>query len=128
MIITSIVVAATAAAVSEKFNAFGTVGGIIAGSVSTSFLIILGIMNAYILYRLVKQMKKVLELDEGEVEEGRKFEGGGCLFLVLKKMFKLINRFVLSFFAAPFDPSVPFLNNSAPIPFLIFADLGKCTL
>jgi len=95
VVITSIVVASTAAAVSDKFNAFGKVGGIIGSSVSATFLIILGIMNMYILYRLIKQMRKVLTLREGEEEEGWKVEGGGCLFQVLKKMFKLIDRYVL---------------------------------
>ncbi|KAL2005438.1 hypothetical protein VTN00DRAFT_2649 [Thermoascus crustaceus] len=92
VIITSIVVAATAAAVSSRFDRFSTVGGIIGSSVSSAFLILLGIMNGYILYKLIKQMQKVLSLQEGEEEEAWKIEGGGCLFSVLKKMFKLIDR------------------------------------
>ena len=94
VIITCIVVAATAATVSSRFDAFGTVGGIIGSSVSSAFLLILGVMNVYILYRLVVQMKKALRLREGEEEEAWKLEGGGCLFMVLKKMFKLIDRSV----------------------------------
>ena len=92
VIITSIVVAATAAAVSNKFGGFGTVGGIIGSSVSAAFLILLGAMNAYILFRLIKQMTKVLNLREGEEEQAWHIEGGGCLFRVLKKMFKIIDR------------------------------------
>lgn len=92
VIITSIVVAATAAAVSSRFDRFSTVGGIIGSSVSSAFLILLGIMNGYILYKLVKQMQKVLNLQEGEEEEAWKIEGGGFLFTVLKAMFKLIDR------------------------------------
>lgn len=84
--------AATAAAVSSRFDRFSTVGGIIGSSVSSAFLILLGIMNGYILYKLIKQMQKVLSLQEGEEEEAWKIEGGGCLFSVLKKMFKLIDR------------------------------------
>lgn len=98
VIITSIVVAATAAAVSERFDSFSTVGGIIGTSVSAAFLILLGLMNAYILYRLYRQMQKVLNLPEGHEDEAWKVEGGGILFNVLRKMFKLINRY-----AAP-DP------------------------
>lgn len=94
VIITSIVVAATAAAVSSKFDSFSTVGGIIGSSVSAAFLILLGIMNAYILYKLVKQMQKVYNLPEGQEDEAWKIEGGGILFSVLKKMFKLIDRYV----------------------------------
>jgi nickel/cobalt transporter (NiCoT) family protein len=92
VIITSIVVAATAAAVSNKFHGFGTVGGIIGSAVSAAFLLLLGVMNAYILFRLIKQMKKVLNLREGEEEQAWRIEGGGCLFRVLKKMFKIIDK------------------------------------
>ncbi|KAL3480731.1 high-affinity nickel-transport protein-domain-containing protein [Aspergillus californicus] len=92
VIITSIVVAATAAAVSSRFDKFSTVGGIIGTSVSAAFLILLGIMNAYTLYKLYKQLQKVLDLPEGQEDEAWKVEGGGILFSVLKRMFKLINR------------------------------------
>jgi high-affinity nickel-transport protein len=94
VIITSIVVAATAAAVSSRFDKFSTVGGIIGTSVSAAFLILLGIMNAYILYKLHKQLQKVLDLPEGQEDEAWKIEGGGLLFGVLKRMFKLIDRYV----------------------------------
>jgi high-affinity nickel-transport protein len=53
VIVTSIVVAASSAAISSRFDAFGNVGGIIGSSVSSAFLIILGSMNAYILYKLL---------------------------------------------------------------------------
>ncbi|KAK2811092.1 hypothetical protein FQN50_002428 [Emmonsiellopsis sp. PD_5] len=92
VVITSIVVAATAAAVSSKFDQYSRVGGIIGSSVSSAFLILLGIMNAYILYKLIQQMKKVLNLKEGEEDEMWKIEGGGFLFSVLKKMFRIIDR------------------------------------
>ncbi|KAK1138320.1 hypothetical protein N8T08_002846 [Aspergillus melleus] len=92
VIITSIVVAATAAAVSSRFDSFSTVGGIIGTSVSAAFLILLGLMNGYILYKLYKQMQKVLDLPEGQEDEAWKIEGGGVLFSVLKRMFKLIDR------------------------------------
>lgn len=92
MIITSIVVAATAAAVSSRFDKFSTIGGIIGSGVSAAFLILLGVMNAYILYKLIKQMQKVFNLPEGAEDEAWKIEGGGILFSVLKKMFKLIDR------------------------------------
>jgi nickel/cobalt transporter (NiCoT) family protein len=92
VVITSIVVAGTAAAVSSKFRGFRTVGGIVGSAVSASFLLLLGAMNAYILFRLIKQMKKVLNLREGEEEQAWRIEGGGCLFRVLKKMFKIIDK------------------------------------
>ena len=92
VVITSIVVAATAAAVSSKFHGFGTIGGIIGSAVSAAFLLLLGVMNAYILFRLIKQLQKVLNLREGEEEQAWRIEGGGCLFRVLKKMFKIIDK------------------------------------
>ena len=92
MIITSIVVAATAAAVSSRFDSFSTVGGIIGTSVSAAFLILLGLMNAYILYKLYRQMQKVLNLPVGQEDEAWKVEGGGIMFSVLRKMFKIIDR------------------------------------
>jgi nickel/cobalt transporter (NiCoT) family protein len=92
VVITSIVVAATAAAVSNRFEAFGSVGSIIGSSVSAAFLLLLGLMNAYILYKLIVQLRKVLNLDPSEGQQAWKVEGGGCLFHVLKKMFKLIDR------------------------------------
>lgn len=96
MIITSIVVAATAAAVSSKFDGFSKIGGIIGSSVSAAFLILLGLMNVYILFKLIKQMQKVFNLPEGQEDEAWKIEGGGPLFSILKKMFKLIDRYVAS--------------------------------
>ncbi|KAJ5885835.1 hypothetical protein N7504_011671 [Penicillium tannophilum] len=92
VIITSIVVAATAAAVSSKFDSFSKIGGIIGSSVSAAFLILLGLMNVYILVKLIKQMQKVFNLPEGQEDEAWKIEGGGPLFSILKKMFKLIDR------------------------------------
>jgi nickel/cobalt transporter (NiCoT) family protein len=93
VIITSIVVAATAAGVSKRFDGFSNVGGIIGTSVSAAFLLILGILNAYILYRLVVQIRKVIDLQPDQAAaEAWKIEGGGFLFRVLKRMFKLIDR------------------------------------
>lgn len=93
VVVTSIVVAATAAGVSSHFDRFSNVGGIIGTSVSAAFLIALGVMNAYILYKLVVQLQKVIRMQpETEANEAWKVEGGGVLFRVLKKMFKLIDR------------------------------------
>lgn len=93
VIVTSIVVAATAAGVAGRFDSFGNVGGIIGTSVSAAFLILLGLMNAYILYKLVVQIQKVIRLQpDQEADEAWKIEGGGCLFRLLKRMFRLIDR------------------------------------
>jgi nickel/cobalt transporter (NiCoT) family protein len=97
VIVTSIIVAATAAAVSERFDAFGTVGGIIGTSISAAFLLLLGLMNVYILYRLVLQLRIVIAISPDQSEQQQQQQawevrGGGCLFLALKKLFKLIDR------------------------------------
>ncbi len=86
-------VAATAAAVNDRFGRFSRLGGIIGTSVSASFLILLGIMNMYILYKLVQQLKKIIKLRPGD-EEGFSIQGAGCLFALFKKMFRLIDRYV----------------------------------
>ena len=65
VIITSLVVAGTAAAVSDKFGNFERVGGIIGTSVSAAFLLLLGLMNIYILYKLIVQMRKMIASDPG---------------------------------------------------------------
>lgn len=92
VIVTSIVVAATAAAVSERFDTFSRVGGIIGTSISAAFLIILGLMNLYILYKLVKQLKKLLASDESE-DAAFKLEGAGCLMAVFRWAFKIVDRY-----------------------------------
>ncbi|KAK5190042.1 hypothetical protein LTS03_006795 [Exophiala xenobiotica] len=70
VVVTSIVVAATAAGISSRFDSFGTVGGIIGSSI-----------------------RKVIRLQpDQEQAEAWKIEGGGCLFRALKRAFKLIDR------------------------------------
>ncbi|KAF2730675.1 NicO-domain-containing protein [Polyplosphaeria fusca] len=92
VIITSLVVAGTAAAVSSKFDNFSRVGGIIGTSVSATFLLLLGIMNIYILYKLVVQMKRLIATAVGEEHTEFKIQGGGMLFSLFQRMFKLIDR------------------------------------
>ena len=91
VVITSIVVAATASAISSKFGAFSKIGGIIGTSVSAAFLIILGIMNIYILYKLVHQMKRLIATPPAEEPEFE-IKGAGCLFFLFQKIFRLIDR------------------------------------
>lgn len=87
----SIVVAGTVSAVSTKFEAFSKVGGIIGSSVSAAFLILLGLMNVHILYKLVEQMRILIKMEEGE-EQGFRIKGAGCLFGVLRRLFKVVDR------------------------------------
>ncbi|KIW02149.1 uncharacterized protein PV09_06634 [Verruconis gallopava] len=93
VIVTSIVVAATASAVSKEFDSFSRVGGIIGSSVSATFLLLLGVMNLYIGYRLFMRMKRLLRTPPGEeLTDVEILAGGGPLFNVLKRMFRLIDR------------------------------------
>ncbi|KAF7443139.1 HoxN High-affinity nickel permease [Pyrenophora tritici-repentis] len=92
VIATSLVVAGTAAAVSDKFDNFERIGGIIGTSVSAAFLLLLGLMNVYILYKLIVQMKKMIASEPGSENEQFKIQGGGCLFPILQKLFKLVDR------------------------------------
>lgn len=91
VIITSIVVAGTASAISSQFGAFSRIGGIIGTSVSAGFLILLGIMNTYILYKLIQQLRKLIRSAPGETQNFE-IKGAGCLFFLFKKMFKFIDR------------------------------------
>lgn len=111
VVITSLVVAGSAAAVS-KFGDFGRVGGIIGSSVSASFLIVLGCMNVYILWKLLSALRRrcnsplpaaagpgpTTSTTEGDrdanadSEQEFKIEGQGVLFKLLKKLFRLIDR------------------------------------
>ncbi|QSZ37712.1 hypothetical protein DSL72_008811 [Monilinia vaccinii-corymbosi] len=94
VIVTCIVVAATAGALESRFNSFRNVGGIIGTGVSACVLILLGIGNAWILWRLVVKLRAVLkeEVDGDGGETGLGFEGGGIMMRVLRKVFKVIDR------------------------------------
>jgi nickel/cobalt transporter (NiCoT) family protein len=92
VIITSIVVAASSAAISDRFGAFSDVGGIIGSSVSSAFLILLGIMNIWILYQLVKQLRLAIATPIGEESLDFDFRGAGCMMSILRKLFKLVDR------------------------------------
>jgi high-affinity nickel-transport protein len=92
VIITSLVVAGTAAAVSSKFDSFSRIGGIIGTSVSATFLLLLGIMNLYILYKLIVQMRKLIACEPRTEHQEFKIQGAGFLFNILKRIFKLIDK------------------------------------
>ncbi|KAJ9117970.1 hypothetical protein QFC20_000251 [Naganishia adeliensis] len=96
VIVTSIVVAATASTISSRFDNFSRVGGIIGTSVSAAFLIFLGVMNGYVLYKLASRLRQVIRgEDEGKFgSEGKEWQttGGGPLFRVLSKLFRVVDR------------------------------------
>ncbi|KAF7194527.1 High-affinity nickel transport protein nic1 [Pseudocercospora fuligena] len=93
VIVTSIVVAASSAAIQKRFDAFSTVGGIIGSSVSSAFLIILGAMNGWILYKLYTALQRAISAPiNQDVSLDMTFEGGGCMTMLLKRTFKLVDR------------------------------------
>ncbi|ORY05190.1 high-affinity nickel-transport protein-domain-containing protein [Clohesyomyces aquaticus] len=92
VIITSLVVAGTASAISSKFESFSRIGSIIGTSVSAGFLLLLGIMNLYILWKLVLQMRKMVRSEPGHEAEEFKIQGAGCLYMLFQRMFRLIDR------------------------------------
>ncbi len=92
VIVTSIVVAASTAAISDRFGSFSEIGSIIGSSISAAFMILLGIMNAYILYRLYLQLQAAVASPIGHENLDFNFEGAGCMMLILRKMFKLVDR------------------------------------
>lgn len=97
VIITSIVVASTAAAVEKRFDSFSRIGGIIGSTVSAVFLIVFGIMNVWILVKLCQALRAIINSPSDVEEPDFKIEGGGCMFHLLKKLFKLVDRYGLFF-------------------------------
>jgi high-affinity nickel-transport protein len=92
VIVTCIVVAATSSAAAKHFDNFSYIGGIIGSSVSASFLVLLGIMNIYILSKLTQQLRTLMHTPPGQKPEFKLLEGGGCLFQVIKRLFKVVDR------------------------------------
>lgn len=92
VIVTSIVVAASSAAIQKRFDGFSQVGGIIGSSVSAAFLIILGAMNCWILYKLYQQLQRAIASPIGQENLDFNFEGGGCMTMLLRRTFKLVDR------------------------------------
>ncbi|KAK3368543.1 high-affinity nickel-transport protein-domain-containing protein [Podospora didyma] len=109
VVVTCIVVAATAGALRDRFDDFQRVGNIIGTSVSAAFLIILCVGNGWVLWKLVKRLKEVLaaqrngeeaEIGGGEAGAGAgagaagqlQLEGGGFLANVFRKVFRMVDR------------------------------------
>ena len=93
VVVTSVVVAATSSAAAKHFDFFSRVGGIAGSAVSAAFLLLLGAMNAFILRRLVRQLRLLMRTPPGcepaleMLDEG----SGGCLYGLAKRLFRLID-------------------------------------
>lgn len=85
--------AATAASFSDRFDSFERVGGVIGTSVSAAFLLILALLNLWILYKLVKEMRRLIAA-EGNDDTGDEWgiQQAGCLMQVFKGAFRIIDK------------------------------------
>ncbi|KAK4123140.1 NicO-domain-containing protein [Parathielavia appendiculata] len=121
VVVTCVVVAATAGALRDRFDDFQRVGGIIGTSVSAAFLLLLCVGNGFVLWRLVGRLRGVLlaaeqqgvsrarrrgevvDGDDDVVEEemgdmdatgqrGLQLEGPGFLASVFRKVFRMVDR------------------------------------
>ncbi|KAJ0347728.1 hypothetical protein COL154_005019 [Colletotrichum chrysophilum] len=105
VIVTCVVVAATSGALRDRFDGFTRVGNIIGTSVSAAFLLLLCAGNGWVLYKLIRRLRVVLEQErrraltaevvEEEDEEAAtnlKLEGEGFLANVFRKVFRVVDR------------------------------------
>ncbi|KAI1430815.1 NicO-domain-containing protein [Xylaria sp. CBS 124048] len=106
VIITCIVVAATAGALQERFGGFEYIGGIVGTSVSAAVLALLCVGNAWVLCGLWRRLRQVLDEpvgtrgddgaadgdDEGHVVADLQLDGPGFLVRILKRFFALVDR------------------------------------
>ncbi len=108
VIVTCIVVAATAGALRDRFDDFQRVGGIIGTSVSAAFLLLLCIGNGWVLARMIRRVRVVVEqqranpdgvgvdgigsADGGAASQAMPLEGIGFMATVFRTVFKMVDR------------------------------------
>jgi high-affinity nickel-transport protein len=82
----------------QRFEGFRNVGAIVGTAVGSGVLIILGVGNGWILFKLVQRMRQVLKEEvsedriDGSGDRGLSFDGGGIMVRIFKKVFKLVDR------------------------------------
>ena len=92
VVVTCIVVAASSAAISKRFGSFSEIGSIVGSSVSAAFLILLGVMNGYILYKLYQQLQRAIAAPIGQESLEFNFEGAGFMMKILRKLFRIVDK------------------------------------
>ncbi|TQN74101.1 High-affinity nickel transport protein nic1 [Colletotrichum shisoi] len=114
VIVTCVVVAATSGALRDRFDGFARVGNIVGTAVSAAFLLLLCAGNGWVLYKLVRRLRVVLdeerwsrkmvaaaqghggpdaeEQDDGNAAMDLKLEGEGFLASVFRKVFRVVDR------------------------------------
>lgn len=107
VIVTCVVVAATSGALRDRFDGFQRVGNIVGTSVSAAFLLVLCAGNAWVLFRLVKRLRTLLEGQRRQIRDGDgdrgpgdedtaaaqlSLEGAGFLANAFRKLFRIVDR------------------------------------
>lgn len=93
VIIASIVIAATAAAMQGRLEAFHEVGGVIGTAVSAAFLLLIGIANLFVLkgvwsaFDRARRGERIVDEDLDML-----LAGGGFLARIFRPMFKVVRR------------------------------------
>ncbi|OLL23260.1 High-affinity nickel transport protein nic1 [Neolecta irregularis DAH-3] len=88
--IVCVIVAATSTALADRFDTFGTVGGIIGVSVSCVFLFLIAISNIIIVRGQIRQMNRLLR-NEAIYDDDILLGGGGTCARTINKVFNLID-------------------------------------
>jgi high-affinity nickel-transport protein len=98
VIVTCVVVAATAGALRDRFADFQRIGGIIGTSVSAAFLLLLCVGNGWVLWGLVRRVRVVIEAERAgeraDVDAAGQIqlEGPGVMARVFRRVFKFVDR------------------------------------
>ena len=93
VVLASIFIAATAAAMQGQFESFHDVGGVIGTAVSAAFLLLIGIANLFVLkgvwsaFSRAKRGEKIADEDLDAL-----LAGGGFLARIFRPMFKVVTR------------------------------------
>jgi nickel/cobalt transporter (NiCoT) family protein len=93
VVLASIVIAATAAAMQNQFDAFHDIGGVIGTSISAAFLLVIGLANFLILkgtwaaFTRVRHGGRVADADLDAL-----LAGGGFLARIFRPMFRVVTR------------------------------------
>ncbi|MGY5811654.1 HoxN/HupN/NixA family nickel/cobalt transporter [Rhizobium sp. LEGMi198b] len=93
VVLASVVIAATAAAMQSQLDSFHDIGGVIGTAVSAAFLLLIGIANLFVLkgvwsaFRRAQRGGRIAEEDLDTL-----LAGGGFLGRIFRPMFKVVTR------------------------------------
>ncbi|NTF42040.1 HoxN/HupN/NixA family nickel/cobalt transporter [Rhizobium rhizogenes] len=93
VVIASILIAATAAAMQSQLDSFHDVGGVIGTTVSAVFLLLIGIANLFVLKGVWSAFKRARRGERIADEDlDTLLAGGGLLARIFRPMFKVVRR------------------------------------